>query len=107
MISAILVLLACELAGDLLHQMLAFPVPGPVIGMSILVAALAFRREETIAKSVIADSLEACCAGGCAALEMVSASGGDIEVGPPTTNRDTGNVIRRVARAAWDDEQHA
>lgn len=58
MIPAFLVLLACELAGDLLHQMFALPVPGPVIGMSILAAALVFRREEPTAKSVITDSLE-------------------------------------------------
>jgi len=58
MIPAFLVLLACELAGDLLHQMLALPVPGPVIGMSILAAALVFRREEPTAKSVITDGLE-------------------------------------------------
>ncbi|WGD50216.1 CidA/LrgA family protein [Bradyrhizobium sp. CB1650] len=57
-IPAFLILLACELAGDLLHQMLALPVPGPVIGMSILAAALAFRREGPTAKSAIIDSLE-------------------------------------------------
>lgn len=58
MIPAFLILLACELAGDLLHQMLAPRVPGPVIGMSILAAALAFRREGPTAKSAIIDSLE-------------------------------------------------
>jgi holin-like protein len=58
LIPAFLVLLACELAGDLLHQMLALPVPGPVIGMSILAAALAVRRQGPTAKSAIIGGLE-------------------------------------------------
>jgi holin-like protein len=58
MVPTFLVLLACELAGDLLRQMLALPVPGPVIGMSILAAALAFRKEGPTSRSPIADSLE-------------------------------------------------
>lgn len=45
MLFAFLVLLACELAGDLLRQVLALPVPGPVIGMTILAAALVFKRK--------------------------------------------------------------
>jgi putative effector of murein hydrolase LrgA (UPF0299 family) len=45
MVPAFLVLLVCQLAGDLLRQMLALPVPGPVIGTSILAAALVFRKE--------------------------------------------------------------
>jgi holin-like protein len=38
--------------------MLALPVPGPVIGMSILAAALAFRKEGAGPRSPITDSLE-------------------------------------------------
>lgn len=56
MIPAFLVLLACELAGDLLRQILALPVPGPVIGMSILAAVLVFRRKGP--RSAITDGLE-------------------------------------------------
>jgi holin-like protein len=58
MIPAFLVLLLCELAGDLLRQLLALPVPGPVIGMSILAAALAFRTEGPTSRSAITDGLE-------------------------------------------------
>jgi holin-like protein len=58
MIPAFLALLACELAGDLLRQILALPVPGPVIGMSILAAALLFRGEGSTAKRAITDGLE-------------------------------------------------
>src|SRR6516165_5065045 len=58
MMPAFVVLLVWELAGDLLRQMLALPVPGPVIGMSILAAALAFRKEGPTSRSPITDSLE-------------------------------------------------
>ncbi len=58
MIPALLVLLACELAGNALHQMLGLPVPGAVIGMSILAAALAFRKESASTRSPIIASLE-------------------------------------------------
>jgi len=58
MIVAFLVLLACELAGDLLRQLFALPIPGPVVGMSILAAALAFRSEGPSARSAIIDGLE-------------------------------------------------
>lgn len=53
MLSAFLVLLVCELAGDLLRQVLALPVPGPVIGMTILAAALVFKRKTPTSNSVI------------------------------------------------------
>ncbi|MGY4350199.1 holin-like protein [Bradyrhizobium sp. GM7.3] len=58
MISALLVLMGCELAGNALHQMVGLPVPGPVIGMSILVAALAFRKRRASSGSPIMGSLE-------------------------------------------------
>ena len=58
MVPAFLVLLVYQFAGDLLRQMLALPVPGPVIGMSILAAALAFRKEGPTSRSPITDSLE-------------------------------------------------
>lgn len=58
MIPALLVLLACELAGNALHQMLGLPVPGAVVGMSILAAALAFRKENASNRSPIIASLE-------------------------------------------------
>jgi holin-like protein len=57
-VPAFLVLLACELAGDLLHQVLALPVPGPVIGMSILAAALVLRMEGPAAKSPVIAGVE-------------------------------------------------
>jgi putative effector of murein hydrolase LrgA (UPF0299 family) len=58
MIPALLVLLGCELAGNALHQMVGLPVPGPVIGMSILAAALAFRKGGANSGSPITGSLE-------------------------------------------------
>jgi holin-like protein len=58
MIPAFLVLLACELGGNALRQMLGLPVPGSVIGMAILAAGLAIRKAGTAPKSSIAGSLE-------------------------------------------------
>lgn len=43
MLKALLTLIGCQLAGELLRSAFALPVPGPVIGMFMLAAALAFR----------------------------------------------------------------
>jgi putative effector of murein hydrolase LrgA (UPF0299 family) len=43
MIEAILVLLGCQLAGEVLSRGLGLPVPGPVIGMALLFAGLQLR----------------------------------------------------------------
>jgi putative effector of murein hydrolase LrgA (UPF0299 family) len=40
MLHAILILLGCQLIGEVLARGLALPVPGPVIGMALLFAAL-------------------------------------------------------------------
>jgi holin-like protein len=47
MLMALLVLIGCQLAGELLRSALALPVPGPVIGMFMLAAVLAFRSRAT------------------------------------------------------------
>lgn len=44
MIAAITLLLVFQLAGEVIAQALSLPVPGPVIGMALLFAALALRR---------------------------------------------------------------
>ncbi len=46
MIAALTALLACQLAGESLARAFALPVPGPVIGMVLLFAALLVRRRE-------------------------------------------------------------
>lgn len=43
MIASIAVILACQLAGEVLTRGLALPVPGPVLGMVALLAVLALR----------------------------------------------------------------
>jgi len=43
MIGAVAVLLLCQLAGEALSRAFGLPVPGPVIGMGILLAALLAR----------------------------------------------------------------
>ncbi len=44
MIVAILILLACQLAGEVAARGFGIPVPGPVIGMALLFAALRLRE---------------------------------------------------------------
>jgi holin-like protein len=44
MLGAVAVLLVCQLAGEVLARAIALPVPGPVVGMALLLAALAVRR---------------------------------------------------------------
>lgn len=41
MIHAIAILLSCQLAGELITRALGLPVPGPVLGLGLLLAALA------------------------------------------------------------------
>ncbi len=43
MLHAILILLGCQLIGEMLARGLGLPVPGPVIGMALLFAALQVR----------------------------------------------------------------
>ena len=43
MLRTYLVLLACEAAGDVIHQVSAIPLSGPIIGMILLLAALTVR----------------------------------------------------------------
>jgi len=45
MIVAFLLLIACELIGELVREAFNLPVPGPVIGMFFLAAVLAFRKD--------------------------------------------------------------
>ena len=44
MLRAITVLLVCQLIGEVVVRALALPVPGPVVGMFLLYAALSVRR---------------------------------------------------------------
>ncbi len=44
MLEAILLIFACQLAGEAMARFLILPVPGPVIGMVLLFAGLQLRR---------------------------------------------------------------
>ena len=44
MISALTVLLACQLAGEVLVRLVALPIPGPVLGMAMLFLGLLVRQ---------------------------------------------------------------
>jgi holin-like protein len=43
MLAAILCLIGCQLIGEILREVFRLPIPGPVIGMFLLAAALALR----------------------------------------------------------------
>jgi putative effector of murein hydrolase LrgA (UPF0299 family) len=43
MLHAILILLGCQLIGEVISRGLSLPVPGPVIGMAVLFSALQWR----------------------------------------------------------------
>jgi putative effector of murein hydrolase LrgA (UPF0299 family) len=43
-IEALALLLGCQLAGEVLVRMLALPLPGPVVGLVLLLAGLMLRR---------------------------------------------------------------
>ncbi|GEB39419.1 murein hydrolase transporter LrgA [Gluconacetobacter liquefaciens] len=45
--SAMLILIGCQLLGELLRTTFHFPVPGPVIGMFLLALALGVRAKRT------------------------------------------------------------
>jgi holin-like protein len=44
MLNALAILLVCQLMGEVLARAVALPVPGPVVGMALLLFALAIRR---------------------------------------------------------------
>ena len=48
MIAAIALLLVCQLLGELIHLATRLPLPGPVIGMFLLLGWLALRRRERV-----------------------------------------------------------
>jgi len=45
MIGAIALLCVCQLAGETLHRLIGVPLPGPVIGMALLLGWLALVRK--------------------------------------------------------------
>jgi holin-like protein len=47
---AFAVLVGCQLAGEVLRQILRLPLPGPLIGMTLLTIALAVRGRRSVAK---------------------------------------------------------
>jgi putative effector of murein hydrolase LrgA (UPF0299 family) len=47
MLVALFALLGCQLAGEVLRNLLHLPIPGPVIGMILLTAGLAVRDRNT------------------------------------------------------------
>ncbi|MBU4529482.1 MAG: CidA/LrgA family protein [Hoeflea sp.] len=57
MLSALTLILTCQLAGELITRFLGLPVPGPVAGMVILFALLALKGKVPDDIGVVADGL--------------------------------------------------
>ena len=58
MVEGMLALLACQLAGEALARLAGLPLPGPVLGMGLLLAALAWRGRDVPAPlAAVADGL--------------------------------------------------
>jgi holin-like protein len=49
---AILILIGCQLVGELVREACALPIPGPVIGMFLLAAILVCRTNTSAAKPI-------------------------------------------------------
>ena len=59
MIEGFVVLLACQLAGETLARLLALPVPGPVLGMALLLAGLMWRgRRRPEVPQIVGDAAD-------------------------------------------------
>jgi len=52
MIVAFLLLISCELAGEVVRETLNLPIPGSVIGMLFLAVVLAFRKDKPDAPAI-------------------------------------------------------
>ena len=52
MIVAFLLLISCELVGEVTRQAFNLPIPGPVVGMFFLAAVLAFRKDKPNAPAI-------------------------------------------------------
>jgi len=57
MLSALTLILTCQLAGELITRFLGLPVPGPVAGMVILFTLLAIKGSVPQDVGAVADSL--------------------------------------------------
>jgi holin-like protein len=57
MLAALTLLLTCQLAGESLARLLQLPIPGPVIGMILLLALLILRKQVLAVVEQTADTL--------------------------------------------------
>jgi putative effector of murein hydrolase LrgA (UPF0299 family) len=81
MLGALTLLLVCQLAGESLARLLQLPVPGPVLGMILLLALLMLRKRTLPVVEATADTLLAnlilmyvpACVGLMAHLETLEA----------------------------------
>lgn len=91
MLRAILLLLACQLAGEILHRLTGIPLPGAVIGMVLLLGWLALVPRERPTLTVVAAWLTAHLA-----VMFVPAAVGLIDEGTALSRYGVGLVVATV-----------
>jgi len=92
MIGAIALLCACQLAGEIVHRLTGLPLPGPVIGMVLLVGWLALVRKERPTLDAVSAWLTAHLS-----IMFVPSAVGLIEQGPALARYGVGLVVATVA----------
>jgi putative effector of murein hydrolase LrgA (UPF0299 family) len=103
MLGAVVVLLGCQLAGETLARVFGLPVPGPVIGFGLLLAALALRaRLWPRAVSAEATKLGAVASVllGNLSLLFVPAGTGVVQQGPVLMRYGPGLLVALVVSTA-------
>jgi len=88
MIGAIALLLVCQLAGEVVHRVSGAPLPGPVIGMVLLVGWLALVRKERPTLDAVTGWLTAHLS-----IMFVPAAVGLIDEGPALSRYGVGLVV--------------
>lgn len=103
MLSAWVLLLSCQLAGETVARLIALPVPGPVLGMALLFGLLALRgRLRPGAPAVEHTALGKLAVGLLAnlALLFVPAGTGVVQQGPVLLHNGFGLVVALLVSTA-------
>ncbi len=103
MLGAWVLLLGCQLAGEVVARLVALPVPGPVLGMALLFGLLALRGAVTVGAPTVEHTALGKLAFGLLAnlaLLFVPAGTGIIRQGPVLLHNGTGLLVAVVVSTA-------
>lgn len=103
MLGAVVVLLGCQLFGEVAARVLGLPVPGPVIGFALLFAALAVRgrlRPRAVAAEATPLGAVAAVLLGNLSLLFVPAGTGVVQQGPVLLRFGPGLLVALVVSTA-------